>query len=183
MPDFTYERKAGAGQGRIVVGIDEAGRGPLAGPVVAAAALLDFRKFPRSLRTKVDDSKKLTPERREYLYDRLQNHALIGVGMASCIEIDRINILRASLLAMRRALDALGFAPDHALVDGTVCPDLPCASTARALASTSKADSVPSRAMPSASRIGLRRPETSSPACCPRPADGHRPSRTACGSR
>jgi ribonuclease HII len=129
MPDFSYERKAGVGEGRIVVGIDEAGRGPLAGPVVAAAVLLDFRKFPRSLRTKVDDSKKLTPEMREHLFDRLQNHAQIGVGMASCIEIDRINILRASLLAMRRALDALGLLPDHALVDGTVRPDLPCSST------------------------------------------------------
>ena len=129
MPSFSYERKAGVGQGRIVIGIDEAGRGPLAGPVVAAAVLLDFRKFPRSLRTKVDDSKKLTPEVREHLYERLQNHAQIGVGMASCIEIDRINILRASLLAMRRALDALGLVPDHALIDGTVRPDLPCSST------------------------------------------------------
>ena len=100
MPSFSYERKAGVGQGRIVIGIDEAGRGPLAGPVVAAAVLLDFRKFPRNLRTKVDDLKKLTPEVREHLYERLQNHAQIGVGMASCIEIDRINILRASLLAI-----------------------------------------------------------------------------------
>src|SRR5215510_3073242 len=99
MPDFSYERKAGAGQGRVVIGIDETGRGPLAGPVVAAAVLLDFRKFPRSLRAKVDDSKKLTSETRDHLYERLQNHAQIGVGMASCTEIDRINILRASLLA------------------------------------------------------------------------------------
>jgi len=129
MPDFSFERKAGAKEGRIVVGIDEAGRGPLAGPVVAAAALLDLKRFPRSLRSKVDDSKKLTPELREQIYDRLQDHARIGVGMASCIEIDRINILRASLMAMRRALDALGFAPDHALIDGNVRPDLPCPST------------------------------------------------------
>ncbi|HEX5517337.1 MAG TPA: ribonuclease HII, partial [Pseudolabrys sp.] len=126
---FKYEREClQRGLSRIA-GADEAGRGPLAGPVVAAAVLLDFRKFPRSLRTKVDDSKKLTPEMRAHLYDRLQNHAQIGVGMASCIEIDRINILRASLLAMRRALDALGLIPDHALVDGTVRPDLPCSST------------------------------------------------------
>jgi ribonuclease HII len=129
MPDFSFERKAGAGEGRIVVGIDEAGRGPLAGPVVAAAVILDYRRFPRSLRSKVDDSKKLPPELREHLYERLQGHARIGVGMASCIEIDRINILRASLMAMRRALDALGLSPDHALIDGNVCPDLPCAAT------------------------------------------------------
>ncbi len=112
-----------------VAGIDEVGRGPLAGPVVAAAVLLDLKRFPRSLRAKVDDSKKLTPELRERIYDRLQDHARIGVGMASCIEIDRINILRASLMAMRRALDALGFCPDHALIDGNVRPDLPCGST------------------------------------------------------
>ena len=129
MPDFSFERKAGAKEGRIVIGIDEAGRGPLAGPVVAAAVLLDLAHFPRSLRAKVDDSKKLTPELRERIFDRLQDHARIGVGMASCIEIDRINILRASLVAMRRALDALGFAPDHALIDGNVRPDLPCGST------------------------------------------------------
>ncbi len=129
MPHFRYERKAGAAQGRIVVGIDEAGRGPLAGPVVAAAVLIDLKRFPRTLRATVDDSKKLTPELREHLYDRLQDHALIGVGMASSNEIDRLNILRASLLAMRRAVEALGFTPDHALIDGNVSPDLPCAAT------------------------------------------------------
>ncbi len=129
MPDFRYERKAGAGEGRIVVGIDEAGRGPLAGPVVAAAVLIDLKRFPRTLRAVVDDSKKLAPELREHLYNRLQDHALIGVGMASCIEIDRFNILRASLVAMRRAVDALGLTPDHALVDGNVPPDLPCGVT------------------------------------------------------
>jgi ribonuclease HII len=130
MPDFVHERKAGAAVGRIVVGIDEAGRGPLAGPVVAAAVLLDLRRFPRRLRREVDDSKKLTPQKRAGLYDALQNHARIGLGLASCIEIDRINILRASLLAMRRALDALRLVPDHVLVDGTHCPDLPCPATA-----------------------------------------------------
>lgn len=129
MPDFSYERKAGASQGRIVVGIDEAGRGPLAGPVIAAAVLIDLKRFPRSLRATVDDSKKLTPGLREHLYDRLQDHALIGVGLASSIEIDRLNILRASLLAMCRAVAALGLTPDHALIDGTISPDLPCATT------------------------------------------------------
>jgi ribonuclease HII len=129
MPDFSFERKAGAGQGRIVVGIDEAGRGPLAGPVVAAAVQLEAKRLPRSLRVRIDDSKKLAPELRENIYERLQAYAKIGVGMASCIEIDRINILRASLLAMRRALDALGLPPDHALIDGNVCPDLPCPAT------------------------------------------------------
>jgi len=130
MPDFAHERKAGAAAGRIVVGIDEAGRSPLAGPVVAAAVVLDVRRFPRRLRREVDDSKKLTPETRAELYDILQDHARIGVGMATCVEIDRINILRASLMAMRRALDALGLIPDHVLVDGTQYPELPCPATA-----------------------------------------------------
>ncbi len=129
MPDFSFERKAGAGLGRIVAGIDEAGRGPLAGPVVAAAVILDVKRLPRGLRARIDDSKRLTAELREHLYQRLQDHARIGVGMASCVEIDRINILRASLLAMARALGALGPAPDHALIDGTHCPDLPCPAT------------------------------------------------------
>lgn len=122
MPDFKLELAMGG----IVAGIDEAGRGPLAGPVVAAAVILPT-KLPRKLRSGLDDSKKVPPPRREELFARLQDcGAVIGVGEASVVEIDRINILRASLLAMTRAYQALGVAPQSAIVDGLHAPDVPC---------------------------------------------------------
>lgn len=109
-----------------MAGLDEAGRGPLAGPVVAAAAVLNEGAAPQGL----DDSKKLTACQREALSDQLRSAALIGVGAASVAEIDRLNILAASLLAMRRALESLvwrmGRLPDLALVDGNQSPGLPC---------------------------------------------------------
>ena len=128
MPDFAIERRC---QG-IVCGVDEAGRGPLAGPVVAAAVVLDRRRFRGELRQVLDDSKVLPREMRESCYAALWRQAKcgavrIGVGAASAREIDRINILRASLVAMRRAVGVLGFAPDLALVDGNVAPPLCCA--------------------------------------------------------
>jgi ribonuclease HII len=126
MPDFAFER---ACQGP-VCGIDEAGRGPLAGPVVAAAVVLDRRKLPRLLRRGIDDSKKLSPETREELAALLWGNAAIGVGAASVAEIDRVNILQASLLAMRRAFAALPQCPLSALIDGNRTPDLPCATRA-----------------------------------------------------
>lgn len=101
----------------IVIGTDEAGRGPLAGPVVAGACILADGYLPDGL----DDSKKLTERKRERLYDEITKNALFwGVGMASAAEIDEINILNASLLAMRRAIAAAGGAPDVILVDGNV---------------------------------------------------------------
>jgi len=114
-----------------VAGCDEAGRGPLAGPVVAAAVILDRRRFRGLLRRELDDSKALTREAREACFAALLSCAKIGVvsigvGAASAREIDRINILRASLLAMRRAVAALGLMPDIALVDGNVAPPLSC---------------------------------------------------------
>jgi len=120
MPDFARE----AAHGGLVAGIDEAGRGPLAGPVVAAAVILD----PACLDglTGLDDSKALSMSRREELYARLPSRARIGVGAASVAEIDRRNILGATLLAMARALAALGAVPDLALVDGNRAPALPC---------------------------------------------------------
>ena len=130
MPDFAIERGC---QG-VVCGIDEAGRGPLAGPVVAAAVIIDRRRLRGELRRVLDDSKALSREQRECCYQALSACARIGavsigVGAASAREIDRINILRASLLAMARAVATLGIRPDIALVDGNVAPLLPCPVT------------------------------------------------------
>ncbi len=127
MPDFVIER----GCDGVVCGVDEAGRGPLAGPVVAAAVVIDRRRFRGALRRELDDSKALSRETREICYDALlalarAGMASIGVGAASAREVDRINVLRASLVAMGRAVAALGLRPDIALVDGNVAPALPC---------------------------------------------------------
>ncbi len=106
-----------------MAGVDEAGRGPLAGPVIAAAVILD-RAVPIE---GLCDSKVLTPERREAMAALVRVHALAwAVGRAEVEEIDRLNILQASLLAMRRAVLALPLPPARALVDGDRCPELPC---------------------------------------------------------
>jgi ribonuclease HII len=105
-----------------ICGIDEVGRGPLAGPVVAAAVILPRRGRPRGL----DDSKQLTAEAREELAAAIRRIGFVGVGVASVEEIDTLNILRAAHLAMRRAFDALPQAPVAAIVDGNMAPDLPC---------------------------------------------------------
>ncbi len=105
-----------------ICGIDEAGRGPLAGPVVAAAVILPRKGRPKGL----DDSKQLTAEAREYLAQRIRDIGVVAVGVASVEEIDTLNILRASHLAMRRAFDALAQTPIAAIVDGNMSPDLPC---------------------------------------------------------
>jgi ribonuclease HII len=117
MPDLSHERRLG---GRIA-GVDEVGRGPLCGPVVAAAVVLDLRRLPAAL-AGLDDSKRLTAARREDFAAVLKTCAVIGIGAASVAEIDRLNILQASLLAMRRALAALPLPPDAALVDGNRAP-------------------------------------------------------------
>lgn len=105
----------------LVAGVDEAGRGPLAGPVVAAAVILCDRGIEG-----LDDSKKLTPARRAELEAQIIAHCRYGIGMASVEEIDSINILQATFLAMTRAVDALcsthGCTPDHVLVDGNRLP-------------------------------------------------------------
>ena len=101
-----------------LAGVDEAGCGPLAGPVVAAAVILDRAKFPRG----IDDSKALGAETRESLHTRLLKSAAVGVGVASVEEIDTLNILQARLLAMERAVDALGVDPATVLVDGNALP-------------------------------------------------------------
>lgn len=126
LPDYALETEEGA-PARLVCGVDEAGRGPLAGPVVAAAVIVDISNCPQGL----NDSKKLDATRREALLAELQAHAEIGVGVASVEEIDEINILQATMLAMTRAVAALPRAPHIALIDGNRCPKgLACASRA-----------------------------------------------------
>ena len=122
MPDLEMELAAG---GR-VAGVDEAGRGPLAGPVVAAAVVLPADLAPE-LAALLDDSKKLTAERRMAAFLALRaSSADIGIGAASVTEILRLNILHASMLAMRRAVGRLAVLPDLALVDGNFPPKLAC---------------------------------------------------------
>ena len=101
-----------------LAGVDEAGCAPLAGPVVAAAVILDRRHFPRG----IDDSKNLPLEKREALYAKLVKCAAWGVGVASVEEIDALNIYWARMLAMTRAVEALGLEPAWVLVDGNACP-------------------------------------------------------------
>ncbi len=111
----------------LVAGIDEVGRGCLAGPVYAAAVILEKGHGIRGL----DDSKKLKPAEREKLYDRIQRRALAyAVARAELDEIERLNILHASMLAMQRAVEALSPAPLHCLVDGNRLPRLPCSGQA-----------------------------------------------------
>lgn len=121
MPDLKFERKYARSHGGPVAGVDEAGRGPLAGPVVAAAVVLDPKCIPEG----VDDSKALTPGKRERLCAELLACAKVGVGIATVEEIDSLNILWATMLAMHRAVDALGFVPAMVLVDGNRCPKWP----------------------------------------------------------
>ncbi len=131
MPDFALERAHGG----VVCGVDEVGRGPLAGPVLAAAVILGDgkRRLPRLL-YKLDDSKRLLPERRAELAAALHDAARRGLvsfalAAASVEEIDRLNILAAAHLAMTRAVAKLALRPDMALVDGNQPPDLPCPVT------------------------------------------------------
>jgi ribonuclease HII len=126
-PDFSREAALLGSGARCVAGIDEAGRGPLAGPVVAAAVILDPNRLPQGL----DDSKKLDRAERERLFDEIVTTSWVGIASASAREIDILNIRGATLLAMRRALHALGDPPCHVLIDGRdVPPRLRCPGTA-----------------------------------------------------
>jgi ribonuclease HII len=117
-PDFEFERAAMA-QGHLrIAGVDEVGRGPLAGPVTAAAVVLDPACIPQGL----NDSKKLTQKARALLYDQIMQAADVSIAHASVEEIDEINILRASHLAMMRALNGLKPPADYALIDGNMLP-------------------------------------------------------------
>lgn len=121
MVDYEYERNAAQQGYTAVCGIDEAGRGPLAGPVYAAAVILpDGLEIPG-----LNDSKKLTEKKRETLFDEIcQKAVAYGIGCASEQEIDEINILQATYLAMRRAVEQLSVPADYALVDGNRMPPL-----------------------------------------------------------
>ena len=120
MPSFRFELRC---EGR-VAGIDEVGRGPLAGPVVAAAAVIDRARAARKLLRMIDDSKKLTLEQREEAYEAMIASGVVqfAVAEASVEEIDRINILQATYLAMRRAVRALAEQPEVVLIDGNRAP-------------------------------------------------------------
>lgn len=123
MPDFSFEDSF---KGKIA-GVDEAGRGPWAGPVVAGAVVILDRNLDPLLLNGLDDSKKLSAKKRGQLYDALleaeaKGQLKTGIGEASAEEIDQINILQATFLAMRRAVEALGIMPDYALVDGNQTP-------------------------------------------------------------
>lgn len=125
-PDSREELALGAPSLRIA-GVDEAGRGPLAGPVVAAAVVLDWARVPEGL----DDSKKLTEAKREALYDAILADHTVAIALSSVARIDATDIRAATLDAMRRAVKGLAIAPDHVLIDGLdVPPGLPCPGTA-----------------------------------------------------
>lgn len=122
MPDYSFELTARDAGYRHVCGIDEAGRGPLSGPVVAAACVLE----PGTEIPGLNDSKKLTPKKRDLLYDLVIERATdFAVGFATPEEVDSINILNATMLAMRRAIAALKEPADYALVDGNCIRDYP----------------------------------------------------------
>ncbi|RCW82070.1 ribonuclease HII [Paracoccus lutimaris] len=121
-PDYALEEAALRAGARVIAGVDEVGRGPLAGPVTAAAVILEIDRIPEG----INDSKKLSPKHREVLAEEIMTGCDWAVGHASVEEIDALNILRASHLAMCRALAGLRQRPDLALVDGNLLPrDLP----------------------------------------------------------
>jgi len=127
MPDFAEEEHWWQQGAEAVAGVDEAGRGPLAGPVVAAAVVLDPRAVPLGL----NDSKKLSATARDRLFDEIIAVADVGIAHATVEEIDTLNILYASHLAMERAVAGLKAAPDHALIDGNMIPKaLTCPASA-----------------------------------------------------
>ncbi len=126
MPDLSEEEFCRARGARVIAGVDEVGRGPLAGPVTAAAVALDPARLPVGL----DDSKKLSQAARERLFDAIMESARVSVAHASVEEIDRLNILYASHLAMERAVEGLHDV-GHALIDGNMIPKgLSCPATA-----------------------------------------------------
>ncbi len=123
MDEFVLQ----AYQGVLVAGVDEVGRGPLFGDVVTAAVILD----PDNPIAGLADSKRLTEKRREQLFEQITAQALSwSVARASVAEIDQLNILHATMLAMQRAIAGLSVAPEYALIDGNRCPSLPCPAEA-----------------------------------------------------
>lgn len=125
MPDFTLEQALAQKNGGPIAGVDEVGRGPWAGPVVTAAVIL-LPNLPAGLQSQIQDSKALSQKCREVIAEALPAYAAIGIGAASVSEIDRLNILAATMLAMGRAVAALPVLPAAVLVDGNRLPTLPC---------------------------------------------------------
>ncbi|MBO6949693.1 MAG: ribonuclease HII [Rhodospirillales bacterium] len=126
MPDLAFERAHWETGRARVCGVDEAGRGPLAGPVVAAAVVLDQTVLDTPAFKKLDDSKKMTIKSRDILYDAIMETADVGVGICDVDEIDLLNILGATMKAMADAVRALDPQPDVALIDGNREPALSC---------------------------------------------------------
>ena len=126
MPDFSLEVSARSKGYSIIAGVDEAGRGPWAGPVVAGAVVLNLKILESLNFLEIDDSKKLSVSKRQKIFELLPSYASIGTGIAQVTEIDKMNILKASLLAMERAISDLPTKPDYIFVDGNKLPDLPC---------------------------------------------------------
>ncbi len=140
MPTLLYEIEYGRNEGKLIAGTDEAGRGPLAGPVVAAAVIIP-QNFPDSLAKAINDSKQLSEKKREVLFPQIMECCITGIAECSAQEIDRINILQASLMAMRRAVSVMyspplaglmhgikvggGVTPHVILVDGNKSPAIP----------------------------------------------------------
>ena len=128
MPDFSLEESLGLSTRAVIVGVDEVGRGPLAGPVTAAAVFVDRQKITSDLLTKIDDSKKIPQKQRATLSKQIEGIAIIGIGWASSSEIDQLNILEATMLAMQRAIFSLRkqiiLDPDYILIDGNKAPRL-----------------------------------------------------------
>lgn len=125
MPDFAHEIRFGRLEKKIICGVDEVGRGPLAGPVVAASVVLPF-DFPDELSVQIKDSKKMSPAAREKLFEPLKGNCHYAIAEASVDEIDRLNILWATMLAMQRAVEQMETKIDIALIDGNRAPKLTC---------------------------------------------------------
>ena len=128
MPDFSLEESLGLSTRAVIVGVDEVGRGPLAGPVTAAAVFVDRQKITSDLLSKIDDSKKIPQKQRATISKQIEGIAIIGIGWASSSEIDQLNILEATMLAMQRAISSLRKQiisdPDYILIDGNKVPRL-----------------------------------------------------------
>ena len=126
MPDFSVEESLGLSTSAVIVGVDEVGRGPLAGPVTAAAVFVDRQKITLDLSTKIDDSKKIPKKKRAIISKQIEGMAMIGMGWASSGEIDQLNILEATMIAMKRAVLSLRkqiiLDPDYILIDGNKVP-------------------------------------------------------------
>ena len=122
MPDFSLEAEIYKKGYHNIAGVDEAGRGSWAGPVVSAAVIFLEEKWTKIIKSGIADSKKLPPKRRQDLSKFIKNNAYVGVGLATNQEIDEINILQATLLAMNRAIENLPITPDYNLIDGDKIP-------------------------------------------------------------